>query len=246
MISRLAAIGLVVAAATVVAACTGTITEGPREPAGAKGPPEAMTLAPPTEAPPSEPGAPPASQAAEPGDRTVTPTGSAERSPHGEVLVAADVSYQYQSLAEWASQFDGVAIVRISEVGRLQWNTPTGERPSEEQLHAHDVGLRYWIGRPFTLELERTVRGRWTGPGEQTQWWVAGGQLGADVTQVPEPPVPTPDVGQRAIAFTGVFDLGTGVKEYVGAVFPVDDAGRVITMDRGEGVTIENIDSRVR
>ena len=163
-------------------------------------------------------------------------------SVHGEVIAGGGISFKDESLAEMAAGYEGVALVRVVAIGAPRWNTPTGERPSEEALHAHDTGLNYWIGRPFTLQLERVLTGRWTAPADRTEWLVAGGQLGADVTEVPGLVPREPRVGEFAVAFTGAWDQGTGLKAYVGSVFPVEPSGEVLTRRPDEGVTIRNID----
>jgi len=56
--------------------------------------------------------------------------------PHGEQVVGSASSIQYESFAQWAAWYDGVAIVRVVEVGAPRWSTPSGERPPEADLHA--------------------------------------------------------------------------------------------------------------
>lgn len=161
-------------------------------------------------------------------------------------------SENYDGLAEWARMLGGnLALVRVVEVGPVRWNSPTGTRPDEAELHRGPAEgeTTYFIGRLITVQLERVIRGRWLPATDTARYWRPGGAVGADVLDTAFP-VPEFQPGDRAIAFIvpKEVDLGRGgpLPVQIGSLFPVDSAGRILTLDPAEQVTLDTIDSVLR
>lgn len=167
--------------------------------------------------------------------------------PHGEQVVGS-ASIGYESIAQWAAWYDGVAIVRVVEVGALRWNTPSGERPPEADLHASNdrrVGTPLVIGRAIAVELVREVRGPWPAPGQRAVWWVPGGRIGADEFILTDGVWPGREaaIGELAVAFTRAEPTQRAIPSaYIGYLFAVDASGRVVTYDPSERVTLDTLD----
>ena len=196
---------------------------------GAAGPEPPVTDLPATAPPASAiPGTPPAA------------------TPHGEQQIGGATSIQYDSIAQYAAWYDGVAIVRVVDISPLRWNTPSGERPSEADLHASLSGTTQKvlvIGRVFTVELVRQVRGTWPAPGQQAVWWISGGRIGADEVISTGPRLREPAVGELAVAFTAAQPYGSVPPlRYIGSLFATDASGRVETFDSSEMVTLDTLD----
>jgi hypothetical protein len=172
------------------------------------------------------------------------------------VRVGSGVEFNYTGIKDAIRGFDGVAIIRIVDIGLLQWNTVDGTRPSEAALHTawsvapEEPGWAdYFIGRPYTVELVRMASGRWIAPIRRTNWWVWGGKIGADETVVSDPAGIAPRLpvkGELAVGVTSTVDFKTGVSEYVQVLFPIDASGRVLTADPSEHVTLDDIDQHLR
>lgn len=166
--------------------------------------------------------------------------------PHGEQQIGGATSIQYDSIAQYAAFYDGVAIVRVVDISPLRWNTPSGERPSEADLHASISGTTQKvlvIGRVFTVELVREVRGAWPAPGQRAAWWVPGGRIGADEVISTGPNLREPAIGELAVAFTADQTYSSAIPlRYIGDLFPVDASGRVETFDDSETVTLDTLD----
>lgn len=181
---------------------------------------------------------PPVSAQATPGTPAAT--------PHGDQVVGTATSIPYESFAQWAGYFDGVAIVRVLDVGAPRWSTPTGERPAEADLHASPTdGVPrppLVIGRPITVELVRDVRGAWPAPGQRAVWWVPGGRIGADELISTGPSLREPRVGELGVAFTAAKAYLPVPLTYIGSLFAVDASGRVETFDPTEKITLDTLD----
>lgn len=192
--------------------------------AGAAGP-EMPATDPPASAPPVVPDTPAAT-------------------PHGEQQTGAS-DIVYVSIAQWAAWYDGVAIVRVVDIGAPRWSTPSGERPSEADLHAWltaEVRTPLVIGRAITVELVREVQGAWPAPGGRAVWWVPGGRIGADEVVDGSARVREPVIGELAVAFTGAQPYLPVPLSYIGCLFTADAAGRVETFDSSETVTLDTLD----
>jgi len=178
----------------------------------------------------------------------VSATGSG-RTPvstvHGDTLTV-DASISYDGFRNWAAMSEGVAIVRVVEVGPIRWNSASGDRPPEARLHTAPRGHRdsYNIGRLVVLEPVQLLAGEWPRGVERLRYWRPGGSLGVDRFEVPLP-VPDLAAGDEAVALLGSADAGAddSIPVQVGWLFPIDDTGRVVTLDRSEGVTLDNLDS---
>jgi hypothetical protein len=86
---------------------------------------------------------------ASPMPSSVAPAGT----PHGESVGSSGSGFGYFSFKEFAGQhWDGIALVRIVEVGPVQWSTPDGRAPSDAEFHelrriAAEQGIEsYYIG----------------------------------------------------------------------------------------------------
>lgn len=150
-------------------------------------------------------------------------------------------SYYYGSFEEFASMTDGVAVVRVTSVGPVQYPTADGERPScAPETEA------WGVGRLIEAELVTLVRGTW--PNGSAAYWLPGGTIGADRTTETgfEAELPDPVAGELAVAFllsrTEDLDVGDGVLPIdIGLLFPVNTAGRVITPDPLEIVLVDEV-----
>lgn len=149
-------------------------------------------------------------------------------------------SYYYGSFEEFASMTDGVAIVRVTSVGEVQYPTNNGQRPSCA------VATEPWgVGRLIRVELVTLVRGTWSATGPAA-YWLPGGTIGGDTTTEAgyELDLPDPVAGERAVAFLLAqpqdLDVGDGTLPiHIGLLFPVDQAGRVVTPDPSEVVLVD-------
>lgn len=174
--------------------------------------------------------------------------GTPAATPHGEQQIGSAMSGPYGSIAEYATYFDGVAIVRVVDISPLRWNTPSGERPSEADLHASISGTTQKvlvIGRVFTVELVRQVRGTWPAPGQQAVRWISGGRIGADEVISTGRTLREPAVGELAVAFTADQAYSSELPlSYIGSfsLFATDASGRVETFDDSETVTLDTLD----
>ncbi|MBA3876369.1 MAG: hypothetical protein C0498_05445 [Anaerolinea sp.] len=184
--------------------------------------------------------------ATDPPSSPVVPGTPPAATPHGEQVVGSATSIPYESFAQWAGYFDGVAIVRVVDVGAPRWSTPSGERPTEADLHASPTGdlprPLLVIGRPITVELVREVRGAWPAPGKKAVWWVPGGRIGADELISTGPNLREPVIGELAVAFTAAQTYLPVPLTYIGSLFAADASGRVETFDSSEMVTLDTLD----
>lgn len=181
--------------------------------------------------------------ATEPPATPVTPAAT----PHGEQQIGSATSIPYASIAQWATFYDGVAIVRVVDISAPRWSTPSGERPPEADLHAWIAGTStsppLVIGRVFTVELVRQVRGTWPAPGPRAVWWVSGGRIGADEVISTSPELAEPRIGDQAVVFTAAQPyLAFIPMSYIGFLFAVGASGRVTTYDSSETVTLDTLD----
>jgi len=195
-------------------------------------------------------GTPPATQP----DTASPATAAPSTGQHGESRVAAGVSFDYQTLAQFIrdnSQIvEGVAVVTVESVSPLRWNTPDGKRPSEPALHADWSSTgdnRYGIGRAYGVRLQRVAWGKWLAPGPTEVYWLGGGKLGADEdVNGSADLLPPPVVGGTAVVLVGRFYSSPGVVgPTISWPFPVDANGRVITLDPTEDITLADLDQHL-
>lgn len=158
-------------------------------------------------------------------------------------------SESYDGLADWVRTLGGnVALVRVVDVGPVRWNSPTGARPVEAELHRGPAEgeTTYFIGRLVTVQLERVLLGSWVPADDTARYWRPGGSVGADALDTAVP-LPEFQPGDRAIAFVvpKEADLGRGgpLPVQIGSLFQVDPPGRILTLDPAEQVTLDTIDS---
>lgn len=175
--------------------------------------------------------------------RTETPSPT----PHGDVLTVS-ASIGYSGFAEWTSVWSGIALVEVIDVGAIRWTTPTGQRPEEARLHSVPQGHEGTpgIGRLVTARRISVLSGQWPPETEFARYWRPGGRVGSDemLVDIPLPPLAP---GQQALAFVlpqagNVGGDGAIIVE-AGWLFPIDDRGRVLTLDPNENVTLENLPS---
>lgn len=166
---------------------------------------------------------------------------------HGHTL-GSDASVSYDGFRVWAGQSQGVALVQVSDIGPLRWNSISGERPDEGALHSapRDHRDSYNIGRLITVERVRLVAGRSPTTTSTFTYWRPGGALGPDSFDAALP-APVLSVGDRAIALLTEADAGADgpIPVQVGWLFPLDDTGRVVTLNPNEKITLENLASFV-
>lgn len=158
-------------------------------------------------------------------------------------------SYGYGSFAEFAAMTDGVAVVRIVSVGEVQYSTDDGRRPSCADVAAADDA--FGVGRVVQVEMVEVVRGTWPAPGPVASYWLPGGAIGGDVSPEAGFDLPAPTTGALAVAFLLAqpidFDDGQGtLAVHIGELFPVDDAGRVVTPDPSELILIDQMEKVLR
>ena len=109
--------------------------------------------------------------------------------------------------------------------------------------------MSYAVGRIVTVRLLRRVTGTWAATSSDARYWQPGGQLGDDVTpSAGFMELPRPQLGQLMVAFTTdqTVDLDPGEGELlfeIGALFPVDEHGKVITPDPTETIRVDALES---
>ncbi|MFP5343316.1 MAG: hypothetical protein ACLGIJ_10400 [Candidatus Limnocylindria bacterium] len=181
------------------------------------------------------------------GSTAASPSPSATAGPHGDVLTL-DASIGYSGLREWMTIWGGIALVEITEVGPIRWDTESGARPDEALIHSAPVGHQDTpgIGRLVEVRRDRLLSGRWLGTSELARYWRPGGRVGADemINDLGLPPLAT---GTQAIAFLlrqpgDVGSQGT-IPVEVGWLFPVDASGGVITLDPNEKINVDDVES---
>lgn len=176
--------------------------------------------------------------------------------PHGD-RVGGNAVFAYTGFRDWVTDFGsrGVAIVTVTSVGPIRWNTADGGRPSETALHGPPAGSGNngngntpFIGQLVSVEVVRPLTGRWLGsPDAATRgaYWQPGGRLGLDVQEVDEPVSFSFVPGQTAVAFLLPQQLDLGydapLPVEIGSLFPVDGNGRVETFDPSERITLDTI-----
>lgn len=184
---------------------------------------------------------------------TTAPNGAMSPSPlpaatvHGDVLTL-DASIGYSGLREWTRIWGGIALVEITDVGAVRWDTEAGSRPDEALIHSAPAGHgdAPGIGRLIEVRRIRILSGRWLGPSDLARYWRPGGRIGAD-EMIDDLDLPTLASGAQAVAFLlpqpgNVASEGSLPVE-VGWIFPIDTTGRVVTLDPDEEVTLEDLES---
>lgn len=162
------------------------------------------------------------------------------------------VSY-YGSYPEWrndvVSRGLSIAVVRVTDVSDVRWSTASGNRPGRREIDAVNRGeAEFTLGRLITVEVDRMVDGAPPAGPYSIEFWLPGGQIGTDYT----PPsdlfheLPSPEVGARALATIlpspADLDGGSGILMVeVAALFPVNDAGAVLTPRVGENIQVESL-----
>lgn len=181
------------------------------------------------------------------GTTATSPSPASVASVHGDVFTL-DASIGYGGLREWMTIWGGIALVEITDVGPIRWDTESGARPDETLIHSAPVGHKDapGIGRLVEVRRVRTLSGQWLGAPDLARYWRPGGRLGADemIDDLGLPPLAT---GAQAVAFLlpqpgNVASDGT-IPVEVGWLFPVDASGRVITLDPNEKITLDTMES---
>lgn len=161
------------------------------------------------------------------------------------------VSY-YGSYPEWrndaVSRGLSIAVVTVTGVSELRWSTAPGNRPGQREIDAVNRGeAEFTIGRLVAVEVDRMVDGGPPAGPYSIDFWLPGGQIGADYTPPSEllHELPSPTVGARALATLlpspADLDGGSGtLMVEVAALFPVN-AGIVLTPRAGENLRVDSL-----
>lgn len=166
---------------------------------------------------------------------------------HGDTL-SIDASIGYSGFREWVTIWAGIALVEITDVGPVRWNTVSGVRPDESLLHSAPKGHADTpgIGRIVEVRRIRLISGQWLGGEDLARYWKVGGKIAAD-EMIDSLNLPTFRSGDRALAFllpqVGNVAVDGDLPVQVGWLFPVDASGRVQTLDPTEDVTLANLDA---
>lgn len=176
-----------------------------------------------------------------------TPSPSSRATPEPVIIVGHALPF-YPDFAGWVAQWDGLAIVEITEIGPEQWNTPDGSRPPDDEMQAAlsgTSGVDFIIGRPIEFRVTEVLRGEVLAPGDVDTYWLPGGSVGIDMMDT-HPHFSADEVapGDRAVAFTFAEPVdfgGSGVETRTGFLFLVDDAGRLITLAPDETIDVNEL-----
>ncbi|MGI8872231.1 MAG: hypothetical protein ACR2KI_06500 [Candidatus Limnocylindria bacterium] len=193
-------------------------------------------------------------------DGQVTPTSTASQSgspgaANGPAVsqsptampAGAAVMFDYLDLRDMARDTKGVALVQVTSIGELQYNTADGLRPAEGTPLSGSIS----VGRIVEVRLVRLVKGAWVA-GDVARYWQPGGTIGADTAPSEGwMGLPRPELGGTMVAFLTPqpADLDpTDAQLFVDviALFPVADSGRVITPDPQERVQADRLEDAVR
>lgn len=155
--------------------------------------------------------------------------------------------HHYPGLRQFAGFSDGVAIAEVVSVSDLQYSTETGERPSCQYID--EAQAVFGVGRMVELRVEAPVAGRGRS-GETLRYLFPGGAIGGDSSPGHHYGVPLPAVGDRMLVMLldppADVDPGEGVLEVdVLELFQIAN-GRIVTPDRNERVTVDNVRDVVR
>lgn len=169
------------------------------------------------------------------------------QSPTAMPAGGAAVSFHYLGLRDMARNTKGVALVQVSSIGELQYDTADGLRPAEGTPLSGSIS----VGRIVAVRLVRLAKGAWVA-GDVARYWQPGGTIGA-VTTPSEGwmGLPRPELGGTMVAFLAPqpADLDpTDAQLFMDviALFPVADSGRVITPDPQERVQADRLEDAVR
>ncbi len=155
-------------------------------------------------------------------------------------------SFYYGSIREFSTAAKGIALVRVTNVGDLQYNTVDGSRPAEGTPLTGSIS----VGRIVEVSLVRLVKGSWLA-GQTARYWQPGGTIGADSTPSEGfMGLPRPEQGSTMVAFLApvAADLDPTDAELpmdIIALFPVNQAGRVLTPDPHEQVQADDLNDAV-
>jgi len=161
--------------------------------------------------------------------------------------------YAYPGLREFVRQFGdtsrGVAVAEVLSVGPLQYSTESGERPSCDEIEAA-APAAFSIGRVVTVRV-LTPAGGAVERGEVLSYLYQGGSLGRDSSPGHPFGLEVPSEGDRMLVLVArepidvdpaSGELSVGVLE----MFLITSAGRVVTPDGGENVSVERVANLLR
>lgn len=179
-------------------------------------------------------------------EATATPR-STEAVPTNSPANGGAATFDYMGLRAMAQDAGGVAVVKVTNIGDLQYNTADGQRPAEGTPLSGSIS----VGRIVEVKLIRLASGSWVS-GDVARYWQPGGTLGSDTT--PEEGymgLPRPELNQTMVAFLlpQTADLDPTDSELymdIFALFPVSASGRITTPDPKERVTTDSLDAAVR
>lgn len=146
-----------------------------------------------------------------------------------------------------AREANGVALVEVTRIGDVQYNTADGRRPADGAPLSGSIS----VGRVVEVRLLRLATGTWVS-GDIARYWQPGGTIGADTTpSAGYMGLPRPEEGATMVAFLlpQSVDLDPTAGRLlmdVFALFPVDGSGRVITPDPQEHVEADRLEQAVR
>lgn len=188
---------------------------------------------------------PPIAESATPGT-SASATGESATARESPPM-GGGVSFDYIDIRDMARDTKGVAVVVVSGIGPLQYNTADGLRPAEGTPLSGSIS----VGRIVEVRLVRLVKGAWVS-GDVARYWQPGGTIGADSTPSDGwMGLPRPELGGTMVAFLAPqpadFDPtdAQALMDII-ALFPVADSGRVITPDPQEHVQADRLEDAVR
>lgn len=200
------------------------------------------------------PGAPDSAASGVASPSPASPSGgaSATPSPGACELGIGIAEYAYPGLREFVSEFRGlsrgVAVAEVVSVGPLQYSTESGERPSCDEIESAPAG--FTIGRLVEVQV-LTPAGGAVGKGEALSYLFQGGALGGESSPGHPFGLKVPSEGDRMLVLVArepidvdpaSGELSVGVLE----MFLITSAGRVVTPDGGENVSVERVANLLR
>lgn len=199
------------------------------------------------------PGAPDATAPGGGGSSPASPGGaSAAASPADCELGVGVAEYAYPGLRAFVGEFRsmsrGVAVGEVLSVGPLQYSTESGERPSCDEIASAQAVFS--IGRMIEVRV-LTPAGGAVKKGEVLSYLFQGGAVGGDSSPGHPFGLKVPSEGDRMLVLVARDPLdgdpGTGeLTVDVLEMFLVTPAGRIVTPDASERVTVDRVAKLLR